>query len=206
MRTYKTSTTIESNHPMSMITIVLLLLPIFLQPQPSRLAQDASVSVASKISSAVASARSYTPPAWVAAIREELADDETYATTIIEAINAAATETGLPEELIWSVMHTESHGRHFRRPGQVKRGGAGEVGVMQVLPWWERGLKKEYDIDVDLYDVTENIRAGAYILRRGGTETRVMLSYYNTGQRVYNTPYQRRVMRYLKQFETADLS
>lgn len=191
---------------MSMITIVLLLLPMLAQPQPPMLAQEARVKVASKISAAVASAKSYTPPTWIAAIREDLADDETYATTLIAAIKAAATETELPEELIWSVMHTESHGRHFRRPGQVKRGGAGEVGVMQVLPWWERGLKKEYGIDVDLYDVTDNVRAGAYILRRGGTETRVMLSYYNTGQRVYNTPYQRRVMRYLKKVQSGDVS
>lgn len=191
---------------MSMLTIVLLLLPMLAQLQPAVVTQETTDRVAAKISAAVASAKSYTAPAWIAAIREDLAEDETYATTLIAAIKGAATETKLPEELIWSVMHTESHGRHYRRPGQVKRGGAGEVGVMQVLPWWERGLKKEYGIEVDLYNVTDNVLAGAYILRRGGTETRVMLSYYNTGQRVSNTPYQRKVMRYMKKVASGDES
>lgn len=191
---------------MSIIIIVLLLLPLFAQPRPSPLVKQASSEVTLKVSAAIASTRAYMAPAWVEAIREEIADDEAYATTLIAGIKAAATETGLKEELIWSVMYTESHGRHFRRPNRVKRGGAGEVGVMQVLPWWKRGLKKEYGLDVDLYDVTDNVRAGAYILRRGGTETRVMLSYYNTGQRVYNTPYQRRVMRYLEKVRSRGVS
>ena len=181
---------------MKVLLFAMVLLPLLAQPADDGRLEQARLSTGLMISEAVDAARSFEPPVWVAAAREELAEYPEYADVVISAIYSASAETGLDPEMIWSVMYTESHGRHFRRNGSVKRGGAGEIGLMQVLPWWERGLKKEYDIDVDLWDVTDNIRAGAYILRRGGDEPRVMLSYYNTGLRVSSTPYQRKVMRY----------
>ena len=93
-------------------------------------------------------------------------------------------------------MYTESHGRHTWANGSVKRGSVGEIGAMQIRPFWRRALKKHYDLDVDLYNMHDNVLAGAYILKRGGDDPNVMLSYYNTGQRVRSTPYQRKVTRY----------
>jgi len=189
---------------MKVLLLAMLLLPLLAQDADGDRVEAARLKAGIKISAAAEAARSYTPPAWVAAAREELADSPEYCDEVVAAVCAASAETGLEQEMLWSVMFTESRGRHYRANGNVKRGGAGEIGVMQVLPWWRRGLKKEYGLEVDLYDVAGNILAGAYILKRGGKEPRVMLSYYNTGQRVRNTAYQRKVMRYWDRLGTPD--
>jgi soluble lytic murein transglycosylase-like protein len=134
-------------------------------------------------------------------MRAELVDSPEYAGRLAGYIREASQESGVSPSVIWAVMYTESHGRHWSRPGVVKRGGAGEVGAMQVQPWWERSLERHYGVKLDLYNMRDNIRAGAIILSRGGNQLNVMLSYYNTGRLLRSTPYQRKVMRYLGGFE-----
>ena len=186
---------------MKLIAIALMLLPLLEQPAdrvPPELAA-ASARTSSYIAAALEEAQNYMP-AWEEALRAELVDSPVYPCNLAGYIREASKETGVSPSVIWAVMFTESHGRHWNHYGKVKRGGAGEVGAMQVLPWWERGLKRKYGVELDLYNLKDTVRAGAYILSRGGGELKVMLSYYNTGQRIYNTPYQRKVMRYLGRY------
>ena len=138
---------------------------------------------------------------WEQVLYAELADSPVYAGELAAAIHTASAETDVPAEVIWSVAYTESHARHWRDGGRVKRGRAGEVGLMQVKPFWTKALRREYAIDVDLYAVEDNILAGAYILSRGGEELNVMLSYYNTGKQLRSTSYQRKVQRYLESLD-----
>jgi soluble lytic murein transglycosylase-like protein len=192
----------ERETNMNLIAIALLLLPLLGQPTenvPPEIAA-ASERTSTFIAGALEQAQNYVP-AWEEALRAELADSPVYAGNLAGYIRDASTETGVSPSVIWAVMFTESHGRHWNSSARVKRGGAGEIGAMQVLPWWERGLKRKYGVDLDLYNLRDNVRAGAYILSRGGSELKVMLSYYNTGQRIRSTPYQRKVMRYLGGFE-----
>jgi len=79
------------------------------------------------------------------------------------AIEAAATEYGVPP---WAVAVTA-----WRESGckRTATGAAGEIGLMQINPSvWTATLKKAGIIRAssDLYNVTTNIRAGAYILAR----------------------------------------
>ena len=153
--------------------------------------------------STAAQAASEYEPFWVTQAREALGAQSDYSIEVIDAVNEAAVATGVAPEVIWAVAYTESHGFHTRENGQVKRGGAGEVGIMQVLPFWSKALKKKYGVDLDLYDVSDNIMAGAMILQRGGDDTQIALSYYNTGKRYRSTPYQRKVSKYLAQLTPA---
>ncbi|HES58059.1 MAG TPA: lytic transglycosylase domain-containing protein [Firmicutes bacterium] len=187
---------------MNLIAIALMLLPLLEQPAdrvPPEIAA-ASERNSGYIAAALQEAQNYVP-AWEQAMRAELADSPVYAGNLAGYIRDASKETGVSPSVIWAVMFTESHGRHWNHYGKVKRGGAGEVGAMQVLPWWERSLKRKYGVELDLHNLRDNVRAGAYILSRGGAELNVMLSYYNTGQRIYNSAYQRKVMRYLGRYE-----
>ena len=138
---------------------------------------------------------------WEQVLRSELADSPDYAQQLDTAIADASTETGVPPEVIWSVAFTETHGRHWNAAGAVKRGSAGEIGLMQVKPFWSSALLRNYGVSLDLYNVADNVRAGAYILSRGGADLNTMLSYYNTGRQLRETPYERRVMRYLNSFD-----
>jgi len=186
---------------MNLIAIALMLLPMLSQSAgnvPPEI-QAASNRTAGFVAVALAETKNY-EPAWEEALRSEIADSPVYTSELISYIREAAQETGVRPAVIWAVMYTETHGRHWNDYGVVKRGSAGEIGAMQVQPWWQRGLKRKYGVDLDLYDLRDNVRAGAYILSRGGDELNVMLSYYNTGQRLRSTPYQRKVERYLDAF------
>lgn len=187
---------------MNLIAIALMLLPLLGQYNDNvpREIAEASERNSAFISEALEQAQNYVP-AWEEALRTELADSPVYAGNLVGYIRDASTETGVSPAVIWAVMYTESHGRHWTNAEKVKRGGSGEIGAMQVLPWWERGLKRKYGVDLDLYNLRDNVRAGAYILSRGGSKLNEMLSYYNTGQRIRSTPYERKVMRYLGVFE-----
>lgn len=138
---------------------------------------------------------------WEQVLYMELKDSPVYAGTLAGAIKSAAEETDISPEVLWSVAFTESRGRHWHGNGKVKRGGSGEVGLMQIKPFWQKALKREYGIEVDLYKMPENVRAGAYILSRGGDELNVMLSYYNTGKPLRSCGYQRKVVNYLSRIE-----
>jgi hypothetical protein len=138
---------------------------------------------------------------WQQVVYAELSDSPEYAAQMDHAISAASAETGVPPEVIWSVAFTETHGRHWNEAGVVKRGSAGEIGLMQVKPFWGKAIKREYGVDLDLYKLSDNVRAGAYILSRGGEALNVMLSYYNTGRQLRSTAYGRRVMRYLNSLD-----
>jgi soluble lytic murein transglycosylase-like protein len=140
-------------------------------------------------------------PAWERDARSVLAEEPDYAERLISAIRDAASASGVAADTLWGVAYTESRGRHWRSSGRIKRGGAGEIGLMQVLPFWQKALKRTVGLDVDLDRLEDNVLAGAFILRRGGDETPVMLSYYNTGQRISSTRYQRRVMNYISSFQ-----
>ena len=180
--------------------LVLLILPMLaglqgaIQVQPAM--QDVNVAVGTAVQAAADC-----EPAWVAEVHIALGEQNSYSTDVIDAINSAAECTGVAPEVIWAVAYTESHGFHMKADGKVKRGGAGEVGIMQVKPFWSKALKKNYGVDLDLYDVADNIMAGAMILKRGGDDTKVALSYYNTGKRYKTTAYQRKVTKYLAKFE-----
>lgn len=187
---------------MNLIAFALMLLPMLSQSRAEvhPAIEAASMRTSSFLTVAAAEAANY-EPAWEEALRTELADSPVYAEELVGDIRDASDETGVSPAVIWAVMYTETHGRHWNDYGHVKRGGAGEIGAMQVLPWWHRGLMRKYGVDLDLYDLRDNVRAGAYILSRGGSNLKVMLSYYNTGQRIHSTPYQRKVMRYMVGFE-----
>ncbi len=116
---------------------------------------------------------------------------------MVNAVYNAAQQSGLDPALLWSVAYTETRGRHRNSAGRVKRGGAQEIGLMQIRPFWARALKREYNLNVDLYDLEDNLLASTYILKRGGDDLRVMLSYYNTGKRLRSTSYERRVLKYM---------
>ena len=181
---------------MNWIAFTLFFLPLIAQPAPPEQV-IAARDRANVIMSAAAAQLAEYQPQWEVAAREELEDYPEYTEELLAAIRAASEETGLEPSLLWAVIYTESRGRHFNKNGRVKRGGSKEVGVMQVMPFWERSLKRVYDIEVDLFDLSDNVRSGAYVLTRGGDELRVMLSYYNTGKRIRSTRYQRKVMKYL---------
>jgi hypothetical protein len=142
---------------------------------------------------------------WEIALMTELADSPQYSAELASAINSAAAETGTSAEVLWGVAYTESHSRHWNERGRVKRGGAGEVGLMQVKPFWTKALKREYGVVLDLYKLADNVRAGAYILSRGGSDIGGMLGYYNTGKQVRGTRYQRKVQKYLASLDNVHL-
>jgi len=186
---------------MYLVCVFYLLMPLIAGPaQVPPEISAASADVNSRLSAAVAVAQNY-DPAWKADVEAKLADKPHYAQRLINAIYHAAEAGGMDPAMLWSVAYTESRGRHLDKRGRVKRGGAGEIGLMQIKPFWQRALKREYGVDVDLYNLEDNLLASTYILKRGGDDPRVMLSYYNTGQRVRSTSYQRRVMRYLNKLD-----
>jgi soluble lytic murein transglycosylase-like protein len=181
--------------------LVMLVLPLLAglgEPAPVDPAQ-AEVNVA--VGAAAQAARAY-EPAWMAGAREALGSMNGYSVEVIDAVHSAAEETGVAPELIWAVAYTETKGFHTTPDGTVKRGSSGEIGVMQVKPFWSKALKKKYGVNLDLYSVKDNIMAGALILKSGGDDTRVALSYYNTGQRLKSSAYERKVTKYLAALET----
>jgi len=183
---------------MCLVCVFLLLIPLITGPAelPPEIS-TASADVNSRIAAAVDIAQDC-EPAWKADVYAKLADKPKYARRMINAVYRAAEKGGLDPAMLWSVAYTETRGRHLDNSGRVKRGGAGEIGLMQIKPFWQRALKREYGVDIDLYKLEDNLLASTYILKRGGDDPRVMLSYYNTGQRIKSTSYERRVMRYLK--------
>ena len=190
---------------MFILEILALLMPMF-QPAPEvKVAMQAAHRINSAAHGAVLETISWQAScpaiAWHSAIETELTDDESYAARVKSAIEQAVDKTGADPTMLWSVAFTESHGRHWSSPGMVKRGGSGEIGMMQVMPFWSRSLEKKYGVALDLFDLEDNVLAGAYILSRGGKSPHEMLSYYNTGQRVRSTAYQRKVMRYWSKLE-----
>lgn len=183
---------------MFLIQVMLFIFPLLgLAPDTPEFVLAAGDQVNLNISKAVMAAADY-QPAWEIDIHKVLEDDPEYAERMVKAVRNTARNSGLDAAMLWSVAYTETRGRHWTARGNVKRGGAGEIGLMQILPSWKRSLKRVYDMDVDLYDMEDNMLAASIILQRGGDEPRIMLSYYNTGQRVRNTRYQRAVMSYWK--------
>jgi hypothetical protein len=128
----------------------------------------------------------------------------------IAAIHAADSY-GVAGSVLLAVMMIESGGSHLNSRGAVKRGLAGEIGAMQIMPDWKSKLKRIYHMDVDLYDLEDNVRAAAVILFRGGYDSDdpdsipYAASYYNTGQRgIRNTRYSREVMKLLAEIEDGE--
>ncbi|MBN2080775.1 transglycosylase SLT domain-containing protein [bacterium] len=182
---------------MNIVFVMLLLAPLMQVEQVVPASVYSACSDANaRIAAAVAFAAEY-EPAWAADAREQLSDDPQYAERVVNAIHDAAEISGLDPAVLWSIAHTETRGRHQDDHNHVKRGSAGEIGLMQIKPFWQRALQREYGVEVDLYNLEDNILASTYILKRGGSDVDVMLSYYNTGQRIRNTAYQRKVIRYL---------
>jgi soluble lytic murein transglycosylase-like protein len=191
---------IEESLIMFILEILAMLLPM-IQPAPQA---ELAMQAAQRINYATASAidetevwrQSQPQDAWRMALQQELAEDSSYAISVEAAIDAAVDLTGADPTMLWSVMFTESHGRHWASPDRVKRGGSGEIGLMQVMPFWGRSLEKKYGVKLDLFKLEDNVVAGAYILSRGGDTPNEILSYYNTGQRIRSSAYQKKVMRY----------
>jgi len=183
---------------MCIVCVFMWLMPLLTAPPdlPPELTA-ASAEVDCRIAAAVDAAK-HEQPAWATDVRAKLADRPAYARRMINAVYGAGKRSGLDPALLWSVAYAESRGCHRDNRGRVKRGSGGEIGLMQIKPFWQRALMREYGVSLDLYKLEDNLLASTYILKRGGNDTRVMLSYYNTGQRVKSTSYERRVMRYLK--------
>jgi soluble lytic murein transglycosylase len=99
----------------------------------------------------------------------------------------------LDEKLVWSIIYEETYFRAW------KKGGAGEIGLMQITPvvakeWAEetglRNLKKQVEENLEdfLLDPERNIQIGCWYLEklrgryRGFPgETAMMLAAYNAG-------------------------
>jgi len=181
---------------MTLIQVMILVFPLFnLAPETPEHVLAAGDQVNMKIAAAVSVAAEY-QPAWELDVYEVLEKDPEYAERLVKAIRRYSKESGLEAAMLWSVAYTETRGSHWTKRGNVKRGGAGEIGLMQIMPSWKKSLKRVYDLEVDLYHLEDNMHAATVILKRGGDDPDVMLSYYNTGQRVHNTRYQRAVKRY----------
>ncbi|HEY1612345.1 MAG TPA: lytic transglycosylase domain-containing protein [Rhizomicrobium sp.] len=97
-------------------------------------------------------------------------------------IAAAATQFGIPDTWIRSVMRVESGGRTTLH-GKPITSSAGAMGLMQVMPNTYRGLRQQYGLGYDAYDPKDNIFAGAAFLRqmyeRYGYPT--LFAAYNAG-------------------------
>lgn len=70
------------------------------------------------------------------------------------AVQSAASKTGIPEEVIWALMATES------AFNPLARSPVGAIGLMQLMPATARELR------ADPFDTSENIGAGAEYLKR----------------------------------------
>ncbi len=177
---------------------MLWLMPLMIAaPEPPAHVYACAETVGANLAQAVAVAADYRP-AWERDLRQELSGSPQYADRLATAIKHVAEDSDLDEAMLWSVAYKETRGRHSDGKGRVKRGGDQEIGLMQIMPFWQKALKRTYGLDVDLFDLEDNMLAATYILKRGGDDTRVMLSYYNTGQRIRSTPYQRSVMRHME--------
>lgn len=190
---------------MFILELLAMLLPM-LQPAPQaqvalQAAQRMNVAAFSAAADTAVWQTAQPDEAWRSALQTELAEDSAYAAQVEAAIDSAVVRTGADPTMLWSVMFTESRGRHWASPDNVKRGGSGEIGMMQVMPFWSRSLEKKYGVTLDLYNLEDNVLAGAYILSRGGETPSQILSYYNTGQRIRSSAYQRKVMRYWGKLE-----
>ena len=89
-------------------------------------------------------------------------EKRTYPREYLDEVRAAADEFGVPEDIIFAVIKTESN----FDSGAVSRAGA--IGLMQMMPstfeWISCDLLRE-DLDVGmLYDPETNIRYGTYYL------------------------------------------
>ncbi|GEM_PF-3493374 len=186
---------------MSFVYVIVMALPLLVgQPQLPPHVEACSDRVNAQIALAAQAAAEHTP-SWEQDARRVLAEEPDYAERLVGAIRSAACASGVAAETLWGVAYTESRGRHRDPLGRIKHGGSGEIGLMQVLPFWQKALRRVAGLEVDLNHLEDNVLAGAFILQRGGDETAVMLSYYNTGQRVRSTRYQRRVMNYIASFQ-----
>ena len=95
----------------------------------------------------------------------------------------AAGRFGIPDRWIGAVMRVESN-------GDVRAvSSAGAMGLMQIMPATWASLRARYGLGADLYDVRDNIMAGAAYLRamhdRYGNAT-AMLAAYNAGPGRYD--------------------
>lgn len=92
---------------------------------------------------------------------------------------AAAAEAGVPRELFFGLIKTESNWN------PAARSGAGAVGLAQVMPWWASTAQGRsitgLDGPQDLLDPMKNARAGARILadelRRFGDPALALMAY-----------------------------
>ena len=102
---------------------------------------------------------------------------------LLRAIHAAATEAGLPPELVLAVIEVESHFDRFA----ISRVGA--QGMMQVMPFWKNEIGRSDD---NLTDNLTNFHYGSTILqfylRREKGNLHKALARYNgsSGSRVYS--------------------
>ena len=102
---------------------------------------------------------------------------------LLRAIHAAASEAGVPPELVLSVIEVESHFDRFA----ISRVGA--QGMMQVMPFWKDEIGRPDD---NLTDNATNLEYGCRILQfylqRENGDLHKGLARYNgsVGKRVYS--------------------
>jgi soluble lytic murein transglycosylase-like protein len=101
---------------------------------------------------------------------------------ILKAVHYEATRAELNPELVLAVIDIESRFDRFA----ISRVGA--RGLMQVMPFWLKELKRPND---NLFDITTNLRIGCtilkYYLEKSDGNLRVALARYNgsLGKRKY---------------------
>jgi soluble lytic murein transglycosylase len=87
---------------------------------------------------------------------------ETYQLEYFNEVKNASLEFGVPEDLIYAIIKTESD---FKPKAESK---AGAIGLMQLMPdtysWIAMRLGEKENKDM-IYDVSTNIRYGTYYLK-----------------------------------------
>ncbi len=74
-------------------------------------------------------------------------------------VQEASRRTGIPEPVLWAVIHAESRGN--ARAISTK----GALGVMQLMPKTWAIVRDRLNLGLDAFDPHDNIIAGAYYLR-----------------------------------------
>lgn len=109
--------------------------------------------------------------------------DEAYRLELLRQIHQAATRSGLPPELVLSVIEVESHFDRFA----VSRVGA--QGMMQVMPFWKDELGRPDDnLTVNTINFNYGCRILQFYLEREDWDLHRALAAYNgsSGSRRYS--------------------
>jgi len=143
------------------------------QMKPNTLTQEILQSIADSSSGF---ADNFDAEVWMVDMNHRLAryvKDTAIRFHILKKAHTEASRHGLDPQLVLSVMHVESLFDHFALSY------AGAQGLMQVMPFWKKELKKP---NANLFDIDTNIEFGTIILKtyltiEKGNEVRALARY-----------------------------